>query len=292
MSSKESNKKITWSRVARNLARILKNCTPPVLHRPLGLSRPEQSADMNSLVEEPQPKCEIEFKIPVTNGGEIWPGFDQIPVAMFTRQIRNHLWAMPENELIVLATICKVLQPQRVFEFGTFTGASTLAIASNSAENVQVHTLDIPPENRKTHRTGVGSDIPFEFEIGEAFKGTEWEKQIEVITCDAKQLDVTPFQNQMDLVFVDADHTYSFVKNDTEKALEMIKPGGVILWHDYRWDELSPECAGVTRLVNEFHETNGECHEIQGTRFAVYQSPLATSQSLPSQKSHPQEAAA
>ena len=191
---------------------------------------------------------------------------------MFPRQLRRHLWAMPENELMVLSSICKVLQPKKVFEFGTFTGASTLAIAANSHPDATVHTLDIPPDNRKTHRTGVGSDIPFEFEIGEAFLGTAWESKINIHLHDALQLDATPFARQMDLVFIDADHTYDFVKSDTQKALDMLKPGGVILWHDYRWDEESPECAGVTRWVNEFYQDQGSCYEVKGTRFAVYQS--------------------
>ena len=36
----------------------------------------------------------------------------------------------------------------------------------------------------------------------------------------------------MDLVFVDGAHSYDYVKNDTEKGLEMLRPGGVIAWHD------------------------------------------------------------
>ena len=41
----------------------------------------------------------------------------------------------------------------------------------------------------------------------------------------------------MDMIFVDADHTYPSVINDTGKALRMLRkdePGKVILWHDSR----------------------------------------------------------
>lgn len=36
----------------------------------------------------------------------------------------------------------------------------------------------------------------------------------------------------MDFVFVDGFHCYEYVKNDTEKGLEMLRPGGIIAWHD------------------------------------------------------------
>lgn len=265
---------ITWKRLKKNLGRIVRSCVPPVLHKPFGWSArseaPRPETPLNSNDKNP----EVAFELPVVDPGELWPGFDRLSITMNPRQIRRHLWAMPENEIMVLSAICAALQPRNVFEFGTFTGASTLAIAANSPSDVKIHTLDIPPEDRKSHRTGVGSDIPFEFEIGQAFRGTKWESNIQILTADARKLDVSDFKQSMDLVFVDADHTYSFVKNDTEKALQMLKPGGVILWHDYRWDDESPECAGVTRCVNEFHKAQGACHEIDGTRFAVFQSPL------------------
>jgi hypothetical protein len=36
----------------------------------------------------------------------------------------------------------------------------------------------------------------------------------------------------MDLIFVDGAHSYEYVKNDTVKGLEMLRPGGIIAWHD------------------------------------------------------------
>jgi hypothetical protein len=48
------------------------------------------------------------------------------------------------------------------------------------------------------------------------------------------------------VVFVDGSHAYSYVVSDTAKALRMVRPGGLVLWHDY-----SPECPGVFRALNE-----------------------------------------
>jgi predicted O-methyltransferase YrrM len=36
----------------------------------------------------------------------------------------------------------------------------------------------------------------------------------------------------MDLVFVDGAHSADYVKNDSEKGWEMLRSGGVLVWHD------------------------------------------------------------
>ncbi len=265
-----TRKNLTASRLARNLSRMVRSCTPPILEKILFPKK--ANAGPVPPANESVAQCSVPFIIPAVPPTELWPGFEQTEVKMIPGQIRNHLWAMPENELLVLSVISRLLAPRRVFEFGTFTGASTLAIAANTDPQTRIMTLDINPENRRSHRTGVGSDIPFDYVIGESFLKTRWNSKIERLYSDARNFDTKPYEGKMDLVFVDADHTYPFVRNDTEKALQMLAPGGVILWHDYRWDDDTPECQGVTRLVNQFHDSVGECREIAGTRFAIFQS--------------------
>lgn len=51
----------------------------------------------------------------------------------------------------------------------------------------------------------------------------------------------------VDLVFIDADHSYEGVRRDIEAWTPKIKPGGIISGHDYE----SNEFPGVVRAVNE-----------------------------------------
>ena len=55
---------------------------------------------------------------------------------------------------------------------------------------------------------------------------------------------------QIDFAFIDGDHTYPFVKSDTAKAFEMLKPGGVVLWHDF-----AAKSPGVVQFAAEFTQT-------------------------------------
>ena len=47
------------------------------------------------------------------------------------------------------------------------------------------------------------------------------------------------------LVFVDGCHAYDFVHQDTANALRYLRPGGLIVWHDYGM------LKDVSRVVDE-----------------------------------------
>jgi hypothetical protein len=76
---------------------------------------------------------------------------------------------------------------------------------------------------------------------------------------DSATFDFSPFQNNIDLFFIDGAHTYEYVKNNTLKALKCCHEGSVIAWHDYGRMGVN----GVTRWLHEF----GPSH------FPVYRVP-------------------
>lgn len=60
------------------------------------------------------------------------------------------------------------------------------------------------------------------------------------------------WKRNIDLLFIDADHSYGGCKGDIDKYFPYMKDGGVILFHDC--DETSP---GVVQAVNEFADEQG-----------------------------------
>lgn len=125
-------------------------------------------------------------------------------------------------DLLYVSAIAKHLRARNIFEFGTYIGRTTYYL-SEASEEAMVTTLDLPLE--RGSKTG---DY-----LSTYFRGTEREGRIRQILCDSKEFDTTPFRKRMDFIFVDGDHSYEGVKNDTEKAFDMLAPGGVIVWHDY-----------------------------------------------------------
>ncbi len=109
-----------------------------------------------------------------------------------------------------------------------------------------------------TFDTFVYSDTPVASKVAQLFQ-------------DSATLDTTPYWHQMDLIFVDGGHSYSYVKNDSLKALEMVAPGGRIVWHDYRGARCK-ETAGVYRYLNELHTTH-PLQMLEGTSLVFYRKP-------------------
>jgi len=58
----------------------------------------------------------------------------------------------------------------------------------------------------------------------------------------------------MDMVFVDADHSYEGVRRDTALARSVVRPGSIIAWHDFA----VPGLPGVTKFLFEENERIGD----------------------------------
>lgn len=213
--------------------------------------------------------ADVPFLLPACSLAEAFEGADVAEVTMLPRLIRSHKWAMPEHELLTLGCITRVLQPKLVVEFGTFMGGSTLTIAANMPAGGRVVTIDLDPQERKTHVHGMGVGLS-DFDVGCLFRGTRFEPMIEQRFANSVEFHDRDLLNAADLVFVDADHTYEFAKRDTQTAIQFTVADGAILWHDYTWEPKNPECVGVTRAVNEFYQERGRCIQLTGTRFALH----------------------
>jgi predicted O-methyltransferase YrrM len=126
-----------------------------------------------------------------------------------------------QAELLIVSVLARHRKARNIFEFGTFTGRSTYYLTHATPET-RVTTLDLPP--------GPGRTIP---DVGLYFINSDREDRITQLLTDSRKFDPTPYEKKMDFIFVDGDHSYEGVKNDTEKAFKMLAPGGAILWHDY-----------------------------------------------------------
>jgi predicted O-methyltransferase YrrM len=67
-----------------------------------------------------------------------------------------------------------------------------------------------------------------------------------------------------DLVLIDAGHSYECVRSDSEKALRLLSPGGIVIWDDY-----SANWPGVYDYLNELGRQLGLSH-VADTQLVVY----------------------
>jgi predicted O-methyltransferase YrrM len=174
-----------------------------------------------------------------------------------TTDVRHH-FELPYGERMVLAAIVSALRPRRVFEFGTYTGATTALIARACPDDSIVHTLDLPAEELR------GSAVS-DAQIGARFAGqAEFKGRIQQHRINSRTLDAGPFENQFDLVYIDASHEYGDVLHDSRLGLRMLAPKGVMIWDDYQVSAL-PVAEAVDVLAKEI-----PIQRIYNTRLAVH----------------------
>jgi hypothetical protein len=140
-------------------------------------------------------------------------------------------------EMLYVVAVAAHLQPRRIFEFGTFLGRTTYYLAK-ACPQAEVTTLDLPCDEN-----------PWAFapHIGSYFAGSPESARIRQLREDSRTFDPGPYMGTQDFVWVDGDHGYEPVRNDTMKALSMVSPGGVVLWHDF-----GPDSLDLVRFFRDF----------------------------------------
>ena len=171
-------------------------------------------------------------------------------------------------EAVSLGVLLRKHSAKRVFEFGTHRGVSTTQLALNVGEGGRVFTLDLP---RSDPRTKFDLKCASDLEISQQAKKADLipdhcRERITFIEQDSATFDETPYAGTMDAVFVDGAHVYEYVRNDSEKGWRMLRPGGVIIWHDFR-----PQTPDVMRYL---FESDYNPSRVNGTTVAFAVKPL------------------
>ena len=157
-------------------------------------------------------------------------------------------------ELLILAQTVAARGARRLFEFGTFDGRTTAALAANAPADAVVWTLDLPAPRPDSTTLSVDRrerQYILKPEIGARYKDIAGVERIRQLYGDSAHLDTKQFEHAFDFVFIDASHAYEYVLNDSRKAMVLVGKGpATIFWHDYStWD-------GVTKALNELHRTD------------------------------------
>lgn len=181
-----------------------------------------------------------------------------------------------DAEAWILAVLAR--RARCMFEFGTCTGKTAYLWARNAPDDARIVTLTLAPGERAQYSAETTDDpTDVAFALKESafteflYSRSGVEHKVEQLFGDSKTLDTAPWEGQCDVVFVDGSHAYSYVVSDSEKALRLVRPGGLVLWHDYA----GPRHAnGVYRALNEL-ATRLPLSRIQGTTLVAYRRPAA-----------------
>ena len=138
-------------------------------------------------------------------------------------------------DMLYVCAVARHVGARRIFEFGTYLGRTTYHLALGEGKP-EVFTLDLPPQGEKPTDYKLGTAVTAVHSLklqGVFFRGKPEASRITQLHGDCRTFDYAPYLGSMDLVFVDGGHTYDLIASDSEWAFKLIRPGGVIIWHDY-----------------------------------------------------------
>lgn len=182
-------------------------------------------------------------------------------------------------EAWILAVLAK--RARLMFEFGTASGRTAYMWARNSPSDARVVTLTLASGDIAAYRREAGdADQDVQNALEESrfstfyYSGTPVESKVIQRYGDSKTFDEGPWAGACDLVFVDGSHALSYVQSDSRKALRLVRPGGLVLWHDYRGPALPGVYEGLNQLARELPLVH-----IAGTSLVAYRRPAAAEES-------------
>jgi Predicted O-methyltransferase len=151
--------------------------------------------------------------LPERNPDECIPDFNSTRVTI--QQCPVGGWSTPLIDTVVLVKCALGFKSRRILEIGSYLGYTAKMLAENTSAETRITTLDEYPEH------------------GAAYRGTPLEQKID---RRIGKISLEHFRagEKYDLIFVDADHRFESVMNDTQVALGLLAENGVVVWHDYQ----------------------------------------------------------
>lgn len=201
--------------------------------------------------------------VPEISVSDLFPNAD-LPTTIALPKLERHSWNVKLDEKILIGLIGMLHKPKTVFEIGTFDGGTTLHLGKSTEDDCRIYTLDLPPADfdRTQEPGGMSGD-----RVGHKFWNTPEHTKITQLRGNSVTFDYSPYENQMDLVFVDAAHDYIHGYPDSMNALRLVKSGGIVLWHDCSpyWSELVHAICDATDGM--------QLQRLSGTSVAVLRKP-------------------
>lgn len=194
------------------------------------------------------------FSLPVVEIDELIPNFNE------TLNTFSFLGggSMP-TDILLLKGLAKQIDNCSYFEIGTWRGESVVNVAEMAKE---CYTLNLSKEEI------VALGLPKKYADLHGFfsKGKE---NITHLKGNSLTFDYKSLNKKFDLIFIDGNHKYDFIKNDTINIFKhLVHKNTIVVWHDYAFtpELIRPEVLlGILDGIpsqfknNLYHVSNSMC---------------------------------
>jgi predicted O-methyltransferase YrrM len=165
-------------------------------------------------------------------------------------------------DIALLKGLARRFSACNYFEIGTWRGESAANVASVAS---QCYTLNL--SEKEMLEKGMSKEY-----TGLHGFFSQKKKNITHLQGNSLTFDFAALQKKFDLIFIDGDHHFDVVKNDTEKVFaHLVHEHSIVVWHDYAYhpEKVRPEVLAALWEGTPVEKRNRLVH-VAHTLCAVY----------------------
>jgi predicted O-methyltransferase YrrM len=178
-----------------------------------------------------------------------WPervrGFEDLAFLFSSNQLNHGVASLQIDEAALLFRLARDVESGPIAEIGRFKGGSTMVFASALPVGVELWSYDF--------HVALRPDMPgpeLDAELQAALERYGLEGKVHLLVADSRTAEPPP--GELELLFIDGDHSYEGARADFDRWSRFVRSGGHVLFHDAvdtgGYGNVYP---GVARLVGE-----------------------------------------
>jgi len=166
------------------------------------------------------------------------------------------------TDLALLRLMASLYEECKYFEIGTWRGESVANMARVAKE---CYTLNLSADEMR--RMGLRSR--YIYNLGYFSRALD---NVVHLSGNSMDFDFAALDMKFDVIFIDGDHHYEKVRNDTEKVFRhLVHEESVVVWHDYAHNPEEIRFEVLAGLLDGTNPTShGEIYHVSQTKCAVY----------------------
>lgn len=153
--------------------------------------------------------------------------------------------------------LARTMPAKKVIEIGRYKGGTTLVLGAAMSQSGQFWSIDLGRKQGRLEHAGPSFDEMLQQQLDRMSL-----THVQLLVGDSRTIEVDT--GEVDLVFIDGDHSYEGVKNDFERFGRRVRVGGAVLFDDaFATKYFQGRVNEVGRLIEEIC-TQGNFELVQG----------------------------
>lgn len=202
-------------------------------------------------------KYNLPYGFPQVQLGDLFPNFSE--------QLESFSFlgggSLP-TDIALLKSLCRKFENTSYFEIGTWRGESVYNVSKVATE---CFTLNLSKQEIEA--------LGLEKKYADAhFFFSKNLPNVIQLEGDSRTFNYAALNKKFDIIFIDGNHEYDFVKSDTQKVFKhLIHENSIVVWHDYAYNPESLRFEVMNAILDSVpEEFHSNLYHVANTMCAIF----------------------